>query len=80
MHTAQSGTRLASTATTGGLGNPVVSVIEDVLAFVTVLIAFVAPILIPLVLVLLFWLVWRLVKAARRTLRGPTPSPPPGAV
>lgn len=76
VHTAQSGTRVASTATTGGLANPVVSFIEDVLAFVTVLIAFVAPLLVPLVLVLLFWLVWRLVKAARRTLRGPAAPPP----
>jgi len=79
MHTAQSGTRLASTATTGGLGNPIVSFVEDLLAFLTVLIAFVAPLLIPLVLVLLFWLIWRLMKAARRTLRRPAPTPP-GAV
>ena len=70
VHTAQSGTRVASTATTGGLGNPVVSFVEDVLAFLTVLIAFAAPLLVPVVLVLLFWLVWRLVKAARKGLRG----------
>ncbi len=76
VHTAQSGTRVASTATTGGLGNPVVSFVEDVLAFLTVLIAFVAPVLVRVVLVLLLWLIGRLVKGARRTLRPPAPAPP----
>ena len=62
---AQGGTRAASTATTGGLGNPVLSVIEDVLAFLTVLIAFVIPLLVPVVLVLLLWAVWRLFRKVR---------------
>ena len=66
VHGAQSGTRLASTATTCGLGNPVVSFVEDALAFVTVLIAFVAPLLIPLVVALVLWAAWRLSKAVRR--------------
>ena len=66
FHAAQSGTRVTSTATTAGLGNPVVSFAEDVLAFVTVMIAFVAPLLIPLVLALLLWIVWRMVQAVRR--------------
>jgi len=65
FNAAQGGARLASTATTGGLGNPVVSVIEDVLAFLTVLIAFVLPLLIPVVLALLLWLVWRLARKLR---------------
>jgi len=65
VHTAQSGTRLASTATTAGLGNPVVSVVEDVLAFLTVLVAFLAPLLIPVVLALLLWGAWRLGRAVR---------------
>jgi len=64
FNTAQGGTRLASTATTGGLGNPVVSFIEDVLAVATVLIAFLAPILIPIVLILLAVVVIRLAKRA----------------
>jgi hypothetical protein len=76
FNAAQTGTRVASTATTGGLGNPVVSFIEDALAFVTVLIAFILPVLIPLVLVLLLWVVWRLAKAAGRRLR-PPPAPAP---
>lgn len=75
FNAAQGGTRLASTATTGGLGNPFVSFLEDVLAVITVLIAFVLPLLIPVVLALLLWLVWSL---ARRVKRGLSPSRSPG--
>jgi hypothetical protein len=45
FHSAQSGTRLASTATTGGLANPIVSLIEDGLAMALAALAFVAPVL-----------------------------------
>jgi hypothetical protein len=76
FHTAQSGTRIASTATTAGIANPFVSVAEDVLAVVTVLVAFLAPLLIPLILVLVLYAVWRLVKAVRRGLLGATVSTP----
>lgn len=65
FNAAQGGTRLASTATTGGLGNPVLSFLEDVLAVATVLIAFLAPLLIPVVLAFLLWLVWRLARRFR---------------
>jgi hypothetical protein len=76
FHAAQSGTRVASTATTGGLANPVVSVVEDLLAFATTLLALAAPLLVPLVLVLLLWLIWRLVKAVRRRLFAGPARPP----
>lgn len=66
FNAAQGGTRLASTATTGGLGNPVLSFIEDALAFLTVMIAFVLPLLIPVVLVSVIWIVWRLTRRFRR--------------
>lgn len=59
---AQGGTRATSTAATAGLGNPVLSVIEDVLSFVTVMVAFVLPLLIPLLLLVLLWGVWRLFR------------------
>ena len=62
---AQGGTRLASTATTGGLGNPILSFIEDVLSFFTVLLAFVAPILIPVVMIVVAVLVFRLANRLR---------------
>lgn len=65
FNAAQTGVRVGSTATTGGLGNPVVSLIEDVLAFVTVIIAFLAPIVIPLVLLVLAVVVFRLARRIR---------------
>ena len=65
FNAAQGGTRLASTATTGGLGNPVLSFIEDGLSFGMVLIAFLAPILVPIVLIGLAVLVFRLAKRLR---------------
>lgn len=65
FNAAQTGVRVGSTATTAGLGNPVVSLVEDVLAFMTVLIAFVAPILIPIVMVVFAVLVFRLARRIR---------------
>jgi hypothetical protein len=65
FNAAQTGVRVGSTATTGGLGNPVVSLIEDVLAVLTVLIAFLAPIIIPLVLLVLAVVVFRLARRIR---------------
>ena len=65
FNAAQTGVRVGSTATTGGLGNPVVSLIEDVLAFLTVLVAFLAPVVIPIVLVGLAIVVFRLARRLR---------------
>ena len=72
FNAAQTGVRVGSTATTGGLGNPVVSLVEDVLAFLTVIVAFLAPILIPVVLIVLAVIVFRL---ARRIREGRAPRP-----
>jgi hypothetical protein len=66
FNAAQGGTRLVSTATTGGLGNPVLSLTEDVLAFLTVLIAFVLPVLIPVVLIVLVFVLFRLTRRFRK--------------
>ena len=65
FNAAQTGVRVGSTATTAGLGNPVVSFIEDVLAFLTVIIAFLAPILIPIVMIVFAVLVFRLARRIR---------------
>lgn len=65
FNAAQTGARVGSTATTGGLGNPVVSLIEDFLAFMTVIVAFLAPILIPIVMVVFAVLVFRLARSIR---------------
>lgn len=72
FNAAQTGARVGSTATTGGLGNPVVSLIEDVLATLTVLVAFLAPVLVPALLVVLAIVVFRL---ARRLRGGRRPRP-----
>lgn len=65
FNAAQTGARVTSTATTGGLGNPVVSLIEDALAFVTVVLAFLAPIVIPVALIVLAVVVFRLARRIR---------------
>ena len=65
----QGGTRLASTATTAGLGNPVLSFIEDVLSFGMVLFAFLAPVIVPIVLVVAAVLVFRLANRLRERPR-----------
>ena len=65
FNAAQTGVRVGSTATTGGLGNPLVSLAEDFLAFMTVLIAFIAPILIPIVMIIVAVLVFRLARRIR---------------
>lgn len=72
FNAAQTGVRVGSTATTGGLGNPVVSLIEDVLAVLTVIVAFLAPIIIPIVLLILMVVVFRLARRIRD--RGERPS------
>ena len=66
FHAAQTGTRVASTATTAGLANPFVSVFEDLASAGMAALAFIAPVLVPLLLaVLLFvgWRVWRRLRA-----------------
>lgn len=68
FHAAQAGTRVISTTATAGLGNPFVSVLEDLTALGAVLVALLAPLLIPLVLAVLLALLWRLWRSAR--LRG----------
>ena len=66
FNAAQGGLRLASTATTGGLGNPVVSLFEDVLAFLTALLALLAPVLVPVFLFVLAVVVFRTARRLRR--------------
>ncbi|MDP1912777.1 DUF4126 domain-containing protein [Brevundimonas sp.] len=65
FNAAQTGVRVGSTATTGGLGNPLVSLVEDVLAFLTVIVAFLAPILIPIVVIALIVVIYRLARRVR---------------
>ena len=70
VHAAKATTRPAVTVATGGVGNPLVSVVEDVVATVTSIVAIFLPIL-ALLFLLLFaaFFVWALRRLRR--LRGP---------
>jgi hypothetical protein len=66
VHAAKAGGRPVVTATTAGIGNPVVSTVEDVIAFVTSLLAVVAPYaVLALVIIVLSLLVWRYERRRR---------------
>lgn len=69
MHAAKAGTRAGSTVTTAGIGNPILSVLEDITALFIGLVALLAPLVVPLLLViagLLMWRIYRLTKRFRR--------------
>jgi hypothetical protein len=70
VHSAQATTRLASTATTGGLANPLLSLVEDIAAFGGSILALAAPLLVPVVLLIGALLLWRIVRVARRPRSG----------
>lgn len=67
VHAAKATLRPAVTATTGGMGNPVVSTVEDVIAALTALAAVVLPWLVVLVAVIgiVLFLRWRIRRAER---------------
>jgi uncharacterized membrane protein len=66
MHTLKAGTRVASTATTFGCANPILSIIEDILSFALSLISIFIPVLVPLALALLVFALWQVMKRVRR--------------
>ena len=69
MHTAQTSARLVSSATTGGLANPIVSITEDIGSAGLSAASLIMPILAPiLVAILLFW-AWRVWSLFRGQLR-----------
>ena len=72
FNAAQGGARLTSTATTGGVANPVLSFIEDLLSVFTVVLAFLAPVLVPIFLLILAVLVFRLANWIRESRPAPT--------
>jgi uncharacterized membrane protein len=67
LHTLKAGTRVASSATTFGCANPVISLLEDVVSFTLSIVAIFAPILVPIALLLLVWALWRVLQRVRRT-------------
>ncbi len=72
-HVARAGVRPVSTATTGGLGNPVLSLAEDVLSVVLVLLAVVVPVVAVALVVVLAVATFRGVRHVRRRF-GSSPS------
>lgn len=68
FHAAKAGTRAASSATTFGFANPVLSILEDVAAFFLTLVALMSPFLVPLLLIVLLLVFWKLFQKARRLL------------
>lgn len=71
VHAVKASTRPVVNASTGGLGAPVVSTIEDVLAGVTAVLAIVAPYLVGAVVLLVAALVaWMYVRRRRRVIVG----------
>jgi len=66
MHTLKAGTRIASSATTFGCANPVISLIEDVLSFCLSVLSIFLPIVVPVALAVLVFALYRLMKRIRR--------------
>lgn len=66
VHSAKATARVGSTATTAGLGNPVLSVVEDVIAVLAIVMAFLAPLL---ALLLMAGLVIGMIRVAARFRR-----------
>ena len=66
VHTAKATARPFVTATTGGVGTPVVSAAEDVTSAVLAVSALLLPVMVVVVLVLLVWGVVRLLRRRRR--------------
>lgn len=65
LHAAKANTRVGSSALSFGLANPLLSVVEDVMSAALVVIAFLAPVLVALLFLLVFVLLTR--------RRGPAP-------
>lgn len=68
VHTGKTLARPVVTATTAGVGNPIVSTIEDVVSVVTSLVALVLPWLVLLIVTIgiVLFLVWRLKRLDRK--------------
>jgi Domain of unknown function (DUF4126) len=76
VHTVKAASRPAVTATTAGLGNTLVSFLEDVLAVIVTVLAVLAPFVAVALLVVLAVVAFLLVRAGWRTLRARRQRPP----
>jgi hypothetical protein len=69
VHLTKAKLRIASTATTAGVGNPFLSIIEDVGALVGTLSALVVPLVMLLLLIVAVVLAWMAIRRWRRRAR-----------
>lgn len=69
VHSAKATARVGSTATTGGLGNPVLSIAEDVAAVAAIILGFLAPLLALALMAVTVFLIARLAFRVRRRRR-----------
>ena len=74
VHVAKGTTRAASTVLTGGLGNPVLSIFDDVLAVGGIIMAILAPIVAALIVLVVVIGAVRLIARRRRAAASP-PAP-----
>ena len=65
FHTLKAGTRVASSAATFGCANPLLSIVEDIFSFGLTLVSIFVPLLVPLVLLLVGLVLWRLFRRTR---------------
>jgi hypothetical protein len=70
VHVVKAGGRPVVTATTGGMGNPIISTIEDVVSLATSLLAIVAPYIVAVLIVIVAGLTtWWLLRQRQRQWR-----------
>ena len=77
VHVAKGTTRAASTVLTGGLGNPVLSIFDDVLAVGGIVMAVLAPIIAALIVLVVVIGAVRLISKRRRAAASPPVSSAP---
>jgi hypothetical protein len=69
VHSAKATARLGSTATTAGMGNPLLSVAEDVAAIASIILGFLAPLLALVLMAATIFFIARLALRVRRRRR-----------
>lgn len=73
VHSAKATARLGSTATTGGVGNPFLSLAEDVAAVAAIILGFLAPLLALVLMAATIFFIVRLALRVRRRRRASAP-------
>jgi hypothetical protein len=74
VHSAKATARLGSTATTAGVGNPFLSIAEDVAAVAAIILGFLAPLLALVLMAMTVFFIVRLALRVRRRRRAAVPS------